>query len=235
MKIYSTAINNYRAAQRGFWQRNFFTFVVRDKSTGAAVTYNLWDGDDNVTVQVVNQNTGALEYRDYFGGGQIVSVNPIVRSEGTGVRNISVRLSGASPQVLDMVQGYDCRDAVFEWHIGEAEESTGILVDTPDCEFDGFVDTIDLSDGAVDPNGGQAESNFDVSGSTYMTTLLRTNPAVRSKEFGNDRSGDGILSHSDAANQWTMLWGKKGRSKNGGSDGDGRDKPSNPNPVYGHR
>lgn len=236
MKTYSTAITSYRTGNGGYWQRNFLTFVVRDRTTLAAVTYNFWDGDDNVTVEVRNQSTGALEFRDYWGGGHLLELDPIVRSEGTGVRNISIRLSGVSTQVLDMIQGYDCRDAVFEWHVGEAEESTGILVDTPVCEFEGFIDTVSLTDGSIDVQGGQAESSFEISIASHISTLLRPNPDVRSLEVGQERSGDDIFAYADAANTWMILWGKGGKKHKGDRRGRRRnnDRPGDNDPWNDH-
>jgi hypothetical protein len=48
-----------------------------------------------------------------------------------------------------MIQGFDCRGAVFEWRVGEGEDQTGLLVDTPVLELEGFVDTADRDDAAV--------------------------------------------------------------------------------------
>lgn len=236
MKTYSSAITAYRTANGGFWQRNFLTFTVRDRTTGDPAYYHFWDGDDNVSVYVIRPSDGATVLRDYFGGGHILALDPIVRSAGTGIRNTSLKLSGVSTQVLDMIQGYDCRDGAFEWHVGEAEQDTGKLVDTPVIEFEGFVDTVEHEDGAVDFGGGQAESAFTVSIAPHISTLLRTNPDVRSRAVGQERSGDEIFKYASAANTWNPVWGKGGKQHGGKNRRRrrNRDRPDNPDTWNDH-
>jgi hypothetical protein len=237
MKTYSSAITNYRAAQREFWQIVFLSIKVRDRSTGDSEWFHFSSRDENETVQVRDPQTGSLEYRDYIGGGCIVGMDQLVRSEGTGVRNFSVTLSAVSDDVQDMIQGYDCRDAVVEVHVGEGEDSTGLMVDTPVCEFEGFVDTVDRQDGAAPVEATEpAPSVFVVSMTSHIATLLRINPDMRSHEVGEERGGDDIFIHSDAANQWDIMWGKRGHRHKDGDGGDGKDKRSGDDPnIWGRR
>jgi hypothetical protein len=232
MKTYSTAIGNYRAALREFGQVDLLSFRVRSRnSPSEQVWFNFSSRDDDETIFVTDLATGDSEPRDFFGGGHIVALDPLVRSEGTGVRNFTLVLSGASESVLDMIQGYDCRDAIIEWRIGEAEDDTGLLVDSAVLEFEGFVDTIDREDAALTFDGGQpADSNFKVSVSSHIAALQRPNPDMRSPEIGQDRSDDDIFLYAGAANTWTILWGKEGK-KGGGKDPgdkDGRDPRPDP-------
>jgi hypothetical protein len=236
MKTYSSALTNYRANGNGHGQVNFLSFRVRDRSTSAKHWVHLSSRPENETVQVVNQTSGSLEYRDYAGDGTIVDVDDLIRSEGTGVRNFNLVLSGIHTAVLDMIQGYDCRDADFEWHIGEMDEATGLLVDTPVCEFLGFVDTIDPQDAGFDAEtDGESLSNFTVSVVSHISTLQRTNPDMRSHEVGQERSNDDIFIYSDSSNQWEVYWGKRGHRHKDRDDKDGRDKPTEPSDPWGHR
>jgi hypothetical protein len=221
MKTYSSALTNYRAAQREYWQIDLLSFKVKDRTTGDPQWYHFSSRDDDEAITVIDQTTGNPELRSYFGGGHIVGVDQLIRSEGTGVRNFTLVLSGTSQAVLDMIQGYDCRDAVFEWRIGEGEDSTGLLVDTPVLEFEGFVSTIDREDAAFSVDvDGPADSNFKVSVVSHIDTLRRANPDMRSQEVGQERSGDDIFLYSSEVNTWTILWGKKGHQHK--SDGEGR-------------
>jgi hypothetical protein len=119
MKTYSTPITNYRAAGREFYQVDLLSFKVRDRTTGDPQWFHFSSRDYDEEIEVIDQVTGDAELRSYFGGGHIVSLDPIIRSEGTQVRNFSLVLSGTSDQVQDMIQGFDCRGAVFEWRVGE--------------------------------------------------------------------------------------------------------------------
>lgn len=222
MKTYSSAISNYRAAQREYWQIDLLSFKVKDRTTGDPQWYHFSSRDEDEAITVIDQATGDPDLRSYFGGGHIVAVDQLVRSEGTGVRNFTLVLSGTSDPVLDMIQGYDCRDAVFEWRIGEGEDSTGLLVDTPVLEFEGFVSTIDREDGAVaiDGNDAGASTVFRVSVVSHIDTLQRANPDMRSPEIGQERSGDDIFLYAAESNTWDTLWGKKGHQHK--RDGEGR-------------
>jgi hypothetical protein len=203
--------------------------------THAGTWYYFSSRDENETFQVTNPVNGALQSIDCFGGGQILGVDPLIRSSGTQIRNMTVVLNGASSQVRDMVQGYDCREGIAYWYIGEGEEDTGLLVDNASLEFEGFIDSIDLSDGAVDvASQGYAASAFSVSLVSHISTLQRANPDMRSYAVGQERSDDEIFLHADACPHWTLLWGKEGKNKKrgGGNGDDGHTaNPNRPDPF----
>jgi len=239
MKNYTTPIENYRAALKGFAQVNLLSFKVRDRTTNAKVWFHFSSRDYDESITVTSQGNeagyaaGDAVLRAYYGDGQIIQLDPIVRGEGTGIRNFSLTLSAVSTAVQDMVQGYDCRDAVFEWHIGEAEEGTGLLVDTPVCEFEGFVDTVDRDDDAINDDGSPANSVFRISVVDHKSTLQRANPDMRTIDVCDDRTNDAIFKYADESNTWLILWGKEG--KGGGKGGDGRDKVKGDPETWGHR
>lgn len=199
------------------------TFRVKDKETNAEVVYNFDTREENETITVVDPDTGDDDSRAWWGGGHIVGWNPIVRSEGTGIRRQRITLSASSDIVLDMINGYNCDRAPFEWHVGLAEKDTGILVDTPACEFVGFVDTISPSYAAIDPETGEGgEAVFEITVVSLFRALTSTNPAVRSQEQGESRSGDKVFEYADSSNTWRILWGKEKSShkdRNGSNDG----------------
>jgi hypothetical protein len=234
MKTYSTAIANYRAARQEFWQIDLLSFKVKDRTTGDPHWFHFSSRDDDEAITVIDQTTGSTDLRSYFGGGHIVAMDQLVRSEGTGVRNFALVLSGVSQAVQDMIQGYECRDAVFEWRIGEGEDSTGLLVDTPVLEFEGFVATIDREDAAlaIDGDDAGATTMFKVSVVSHIDTLQRANADMRSPEVGQERSGDDIFLYTAESNTWEILWGKKGhqhkRDGEGRNGRDGRDGGHSP-------
>jgi hypothetical protein len=241
MKTSSSDTAAYRGAQREFYGIDLLSFKVRDRDTGDPQWFHFSSRDTDETISVVNQVTGETEFRDYYGGGHIVSLDPLVRSEGTVIRNLQLVLSGASDEVQDMIQGYDCRDAVFEWRIGEGVDDTGLMVDTPELEFEGFVDTADREDGALTiDSAAPADTNFKVSVVSHIATLQRANPDMRSREVGQERSDDDIFQFAGEANTWDVLWGKKGQKhKHDGPSGGGGHHGKNehsPDPQpWGHR
>lgn len=231
MRTYSTAITNYLNSGKPYSEHVFFTFRVKDKTTHAEVVYNFSTLEANEDVTVINQDDGTDDLRSYWGGGHIIDYDPIVLSAGTGIRIQRFRMSAVSDIVLDMVNGYNCTNAEFEWHVGIVEHDTGILVDTPTCEYIGFVDQISPSYAPIDPETGEpGEAVFEFEVASLFRALTATNPAVRSEEQGESRSGDKVFAYADAANTWQIYWGKNKSShkqRNGGGDGKD-DKPGKP-------
>lgn len=230
MKTYSSDITAYRAAGKAHAQISFLSFKVRDKDTPATTQWvHFCTDEDDRTATVTDPDTGS-ESRAFLGGGHIVAIDPLVRSEGAVVRNHSLVLSGASDDVLDMVYGYNCRDALFQWYIGEVDQDTGLLVSPPVCEFVGFIDTIEQADGALAVDGQDpASTDITVSVVSLAAALLRTNQDMRSLEISQRRDGDEFFKRSSSAHHWFMRWGMKSRSerdKRGGGKGDGGRSPS---------
>lgn len=236
MKTYPSAVVAHRAASKEFYTIHFLSFRVRDNE-GTHIWKCFSTRVENETVEVLNTLTGETTYRDYVGGGTIVSTDPIVRSEGLTITNMQVLLSGTSPEVLDMVYGHDCRDAMVQWHVGEGEEGTGLLLAAPEIEFDGFVVDIERSDAAIGADGAEpSDSVIAVTLAGHMHALDRSNPEIRSYESGKERQGaepgdeDEIFRYAHEANQWDTPWGREGRrdKKRGRNTDDGKDRPDLP-------
>lgn len=222
MKTYSSAIEAYRSAGKPHHQINFISFKVKDIDAPANLTWcHFCSADDTMTVTVTDPDTGAAASRTFLGGGHLVSMGDLTRSEGAVVRSQTLVLSGASSSVLDMVFGYDCREAGFQWFIGEVDQDTGLLVDAPVCEFVGQVNTIDLSDGALAVNGGSgAESQIPVTLDSLAAMLLARNYDMRSLDVSKGRSGDLFFEHAGNAHHWRVWWGKDKKSENDRKGGD---------------
>lgn len=224
MKNYSSNTTAYRAAGKAHWQVNLLSFRVRE-GDGDPVWFHFTSGDEDETTTITDPSTGSPAARTYLGGGHIVALDPLVRSEGGVVHSFALALSGASSVVLDMVENYNCRDAEFEWHIGELDQDAGLLVDTPVCEFVGFIETIEHEDGGLAVDGDEpADSVVSVSVVSLAAALLPVNPEMRSLDVSQQRSGDKLFKYSESAHQWNIRWGKESKSqkKNGGGKGDGK-------------
>lgn len=226
MKTYSSALTAYRAAGKAYSEINFISFQVKDLTDPGEVTwFHFCSDEDDRNETVINPNTGGSVTRLFLGGGHLVSIDPVVRSEGAVVRSHNLVLSGASPTVQNMVHGYNCQDALFQRFVGEIDQDTGLLIDTPVCEFVGLVNTIDLNDGALPVDGtGPAETAITVTVDSLAAALLTRNYAMRSLEQSRLRDGDEIFKYADEAHHWSIRWGKESRSHadRRGSESDGK-------------
>lgn len=212
MKVYSTPISNYRTALKEFWPLNLLSFRVKDRTSGDFVWFHFSGRDENEEIAVIDPDSGASELRSYRGGGHILALDPIVRYEGVSIRNLTVTLSAVSDDVLDMLYGYDARDAHVEWHVGEIEEGTGLLVDTPVLEFEGLIDEANRTDEALviwSEGTPTALAGFQLSLAPWHSVLQRANAAKRTLAVGQERNDDGIFRYADAAHRWNdITWGK---------------------------
>lgn len=211
MRTYSTALTNYRAAGKAFWPIHFISFRVKDRDNPLAFTWaNFCTSDDSMTVTVTDPDTGMPVTRTFGGGGHIVQMGDLVRSEGAIIRTHSFTMSGASSLVQDMVYGYNCREALFQWFIGELDVDTGLLIDEPPCEFVGYVNSIDMKEGAQSVDGGEAsDSSFQVSVDSLAAALTDRNYDMRDDEVGKTRGGDRFFEYADSTHHWNIRWGKE--------------------------
>jgi hypothetical protein len=226
MRIYSTAITNYRNSGKPFWPIHFISFTVKDLNDPLSLTrMNFCTAEDNMTVTVTDPDTGLPSERTFGGGGHILNMGDLTRSEGAVIRSHTFTMSRASTLVQDMVHGYDCREALFQWFIGELDADTGLLIDEPPCEFVGYVNTIDLTDGAlIVDSDASADSVYRVSVDSMAAALTDRNYDMRDDEVGRTRGNDRIFQYADSAHHWNIRWGKgkkRERDRNGKNDGKG--------------
>jgi len=233
MQIYSSALTNYRAAGKAFWPIHFISIRVKDKDDPSEfVRANFCTADDDMTVTITDPDTGESVSRTFAGGGHLINMGDLTRSEGAVIRSHSFTMSGTSSLVKDMMYGYNAREALFQWFVGEVDQDTGLLIDEPPCEFVGFVNTIELKEGAVTVDGMDASDAYvHVSVDSLSAALTDRNYDMRDDEVGKTRSGDRFFQYADSAHHWNVRWGKdkkrekdrKGRQggKGGGKGGKG--------------
>lgn len=229
MRVYSTPITNYRNANKAFWPIHFISFLVKDTDDPDLLTRaNFCTSDDDMTVTITDPDSGDPDERTFAGGGHIVKMGDLIRTEGAIIRTHSFTMSGASTLVQDLVHGYNCREALFQWFTGELDQDTGLLIDEPPCEFVGFVNTISLVDSGVSVDGGDAvDSMVNISVDSLAAALTDRNYDMRDFDGGKARSGDKFFQYSDSAHHWNVRWGKEkkrekdkgGRHRKGGGKG----------------
>lgn len=231
MRTYSTALTNYRAAGKAFWPIHFISIKVKQVDDPSSfVLCNFCTSDDDMTVTVTDPDTGSPVSRTFAGGGHILKMGDLTRSEGAVIRSHSFTMSGASSLVLDMVHGYNNREALFQWFIGEVDQDTGLLIDEPPCEFVGIVNTNDVMDGALSVEGLQgAESSIQISVDSLAAVLTDRNYDMRTVDVSESRSGDKFFEYADSAHHWNVRWGKskkreKSKDGKGGQGGKGGGK-----------
>lgn len=227
MKIYPSSTTSYRAAGRQFMPVHFISIRAKGLSNPNSTTwFHFCTAEDDMEVEVTRPDTGGTTTRTYLGGGHIVAMGDLVRSQEL-IRSHSFVLSGVSDTVKDMVLGYDCREALFEWFVGELHENTGLLVDPPTCEMVGLIAPIEIADGALEVNGAEpATSNITVNVDSIGAALTARNYDMRTKDVAADRSNDRFFDYVSNAHHWKVWWAKEKKSEKDRKGGRDKDKDS---------
>lgn len=226
MRTYPTETVNYRAAGRAFWPVHFVTIIGKDKTDPSdLIQFNWTTADDNMTVTVTDPDTETPVSRVFGGGGHLIQMGDLTRSEGAVIRSHSFTMSGASSLVRDMVYGYNLQEALFQWFIGEVDQETGLLLNEPPCEFVGIVNTVEFREGALAVDGQDASDAYcHISVDSLAAKLTDRNYDMRTVDVSESRAGDKFFEYAGAAHHWNIRWGKekkRERDRKGGKDGQG--------------
>lgn len=226
MRIYPSSLTNYRTAGKGFWPIHFVSIRSKGKDDPLSlVWHNFCTADDNITVTVTDPDTDDADERTFGGGGHLIQMGDLTRSEGAIIRSHSFTMSGVSSLVKDMVYGYNCREALFQWFVGEVDQDTGRLIDEPQCEFVGIVNTIELKEGALSVEGTDpSDAYYTISVDSLAATMTDRNYDMRSIDVSEARAGDKFFEYAGSAHHWNVRWGKekkREKDRKGGKDGQG--------------
>ena len=201
----SDSAANIAAAQRAVTiDADFLWFVARDRETGAPVTDGMWSDVGNVTVPVIDPDTGLVVHRNYYGAYGLVGISDVVLVAGVSVQPITISLSGVADRVAQLVRQYDVKQARVELHRGRFDPKTRLLVAPAAKRFVGFVDDPEIIRGEE----GE-ESSVTLTCVPYSQELLRSNPDTRSPESQDRRApGDAFFNDTAVVGDWQQFWGK---------------------------
>lgn len=203
----SISINNQlavsQARDKGIIPRDFFWITVKHLETGDPAPFGFWTGDDTLSVDVMNANSGEIETRVYVGDVGL-KIGDIPRVSDLTIQTIEVELSAIAPAVQSVIRGYDARLAKVEVHAGWLDTVSRGIVDLPEIDFLGEVNGAPIETGAA---GGESKVTLNIV-SDGISMLTRTNPSKRSYEGQKRRGGDEFGLHSNAVKAWRIFWGE---------------------------
>lgn len=199
-------------SRRGVAPRNFVWVEARNRATNGIETMGLWDGDDTVTLTVIDGRTRLPVERVYQGIGGNLRVDSIPLSTDLNIRTVKVGLSQISNAVQLLVRGFETRGAPIEIHRGLLSLETMLLVAPP---IPRFVGTIDGN--PIDTPAANSEGGVQVSCVSIARKLTFKNPAKRSDEYQRTRQGDRCRRHNGVAGSWVanISWGEEGSPVSG--------------------
>lgn len=183
--------------------RRDFVFVRGKDSSDAPVNFGMWNGEDDVTLNVVSAVDRTTEGRSYIGGGTLLNIDPIPLVMGLETRTINVTLSQIHSAVQTMVRGNNIRHAVAEVHRALFNIATGQIAAAPFPRFFGKVDGAPIQ---TPPAGSEGSITLKLVSNTVE--LTRANPALKSDETQKLRSGDRFRRYADASGEIDVWWGE---------------------------
>ena len=199
MRLLDPTSAAYLAARTGVASRHMVHVIARNRETGVQEALGLWQGDDHLTIAIGGTN------RTYYGAGGLIGVEPIRAGIGLEVRMLQLALSPLTPEVAQLLRGYDARLAPTEVHRALLSLETGQLIAEPIRVFRGWVDEVKIRTGDA---GGSGEATVTLAsaarGLTRALTLTRSDAEIRRRN-----AGDAFRRYTDIAGEVGVWWGER--------------------------
>lgn len=196
MKTLPAAIAAARAARTYTHVEALVWVEAMNRATGVTEAMGLWTGADHQTFTI---NTVA---RPYYGAGAVLDVPDIEATVGLEVRTYDVALSPISPEVEQLLRGYDPRQRRCEIHRAEFDRSGNLLAE-PERIFKGTVDGTPIITAKI---GGPTTATLRVMSNAHM--LTRYPGVTKSDAVQRRRSGDRFRIYGSLANVPDIHWGE---------------------------
>lgn len=213
------AAANLTALQsRRLMPRDFIWFVVRDRTTGAAVTDGYWSDIGSITAQYVDPDTGGVGSRTWAGAGSLIQISAVPLVSSLTVQNVTITLSQVADRVNNLVRGYDCKQGRVEIYRGLFDPANRIMVSPAMPRFVGTIDEAPITT----PKEGES-GDVSLTCTSNVIELTRSNPDTRSDASQRLRlSSDDFFVDSAVVGTWQQFWGQEGgevRAAEGGRGG----------------
>jgi hypothetical protein len=153
MKTIDTALSTHLIAREGITAHVLVWVEAKDRTTGAALPFGIWTGDDDRTFTV---DGGP---RTYLGAGSLADVGALVAEAGYVVRVTRMSLAHLHPDIAALVNGRDLRHVPCTWHQVHLQPGSFDLVAPPRRVFKGRVEVTPLPDAA---EGEEARAEFEL-------------------------------------------------------------------------
>lgn len=197
MRTLDAASLAYLGGRTDIIARHLVWFQARRFNSGAIETAGLWTGDDATTFTVGSEN------RVYQGAGSVLGIDPMRSGVGLEVRMLSLTLSDLTPEVAQLVRGYDVRLAPVELHRVLLDLASRTLIAPPMPVFLGWVDESSIVDGG-DTSEVRLNLASDARRLTRPAPLYRSDAAMRQRN-----PTDRFRENTDIGRNIPVWWGRE--------------------------
>lgn len=192
------------ARERGLVTRSLVYVTAKDRNTGLPVSLGLWNGGEDIDIDVIDGESGAVVTRPYLCGVNL-EVPEIPRVSDMTIQTVDVRFSQIAPAIQQLVRGWDARLAPVEVHQLLLDPQTGQAVAPAEVTFLGIVDGQPVETPAAGNEGAITLKLI----SAAISMLERTNPLKSSYEGQRRRQDDQWGRYSGVVPLWDFQWGKE--------------------------
>lgn len=196
------------APTKGIVPRWFALVRCFERDTGSVNPIGVWSGDENVSMEVLDGQTGVMTANTFYGLGSSMKVSAIPRVSDLTIQTINIQLPSTNPIIQTMVRERSVRFVKADVYVALMNPDARLSpVGAPEIAFLGEVDG-DPIDRPVVNGEGSLQLNIV---SDAIRVLSRTNPAVRSdaamrRRVGNDSFG---RYNNSTQSDWAVTWGEK--------------------------
>ena len=198
MRTVSGTLSTYLAAETGVKARLLLWLTAKNRSTGAAVSFGFWNGDDDATITI--SGTPRL----YYGAGDLDLPDPLTYSTGLNINTYELDLSILSLNVQAALRTNNPRLAPVEIHRAFFNTASDVLIEEPTQVFKGQVDEAPIGTPEV---GGETSCKITMSSSAVFLTRRLTQ--TKSESMQRLRSDDRFFRWTDISGQVSVSWGSK--------------------------
>ena len=179
--------------------RVFFTFIAKNRATGANERLCLWTGDDHqqFTIEGVTDT--------YYGAGSVMGIGKMKQEIGTNIRKYNLTLSHLTAEVTTLLREYEAKGAEVKIHTMLFSIETDLAVTPPMRRFKGWVDRAPITTAA---KGGVSSAKLELV--SFSRNLTQTVPSKKSHENQMQRNANDMFhQYSGITGLIEVPWGSK--------------------------
>ena len=195
MRSLPAAVANYRAARIATHVEILVWIQARNRADNTMSSMGLWTGWDNTTISL----GGAA--REFYGAGTLLEIPPLETAIGLDVRDFTISLSAISPEVEQLIRGYDVKFAPIEVYRAEYGSSENLL-GAPERVFKGTVESAPIVTPSIDNT-----AQVSITAVSTARNLTRYINLTKSDQIQRLRSGDRFRRYGSIAKEVDVVWG----------------------------
>lgn len=199
-----SAANLAAIADRRLFPRDFLWVTATRYSDGVEVAQGFWSDAGDISAEIFNPDTNAVEIRLFHGVGTLVSISTLADVSNLTVQELEIAIPPEESFGQDLLRIYDLRRAKVEIYRGFLDPASRRLVGPADPRFLGFIDEVEEDEDDAGNTTGVAKCV------SFTQELTRSNPDTRSDDSQRLRAAtDDFLADVSTVGDWSLFWGQK--------------------------